>query len=147
MIKFRTLELPDVPIITQMMQDFYAIDNYPIDVEITKKLFETFINDQNLGKSFLIYNHSEIVGYIILTFVFSFEYKGRIAFLDELYVNENFRGMGIGNQAIQFIKDEMSRSNLKLIYLEVENHNKIAQNLYLEHGFAVHHRKLMKYIC
>ncbi|MBC7642874.1 MAG: GNAT family N-acetyltransferase [Flavobacterium sp.] len=127
------------------MQEFYAIDNYPIDVSVTKTLFETFIKNENLGKSYLISYKTEIVGYIILTFVFSFEYKGQIAFLDELYIDENSRGKGIGNRAIQFIKDETSRSNLKLIYLEVENHNEIAQKLYLSNDFVKHNRKLLKH--
>ena len=36
-----------------MMHDFYAIDNYPIDIEVSKKLFQEFIYDENLGKVFI----------------------------------------------------------------------------------------------
>ena len=133
-----------------MMQDFYAIDNYPIDIEVSKKLFQEFISNEYLGKAYLIYNkeerkNSEIIGYVILTFIFSFEYKGRIAFLDELYISENFRGKGIGKQAIQFIKKQTTELNVKLIYLEVENHNVNAQKLYLANDFETHNRKLLKY--
>ncbi len=128
-----------------MMQDFYAIDNYPIDIEVSKKLFQEFISDENLGKSWLIYDNSEIVGYVILNFIFSFEYKGRIAFLDELYISENFRGKGIGKQAIEFIKKQTTELNVKLIYIEVENHNVNAQKLYLANDFKIHNRKLLKY--
>jgi ribosomal protein S18 acetylase RimI-like enzyme len=145
MITFKTLQYSEVGIITQMMQDFYAIDNYTIDIEDSKKLFTEFIANENLGKSFLICNDEEIVGYIILTFVFSFEYKGRIAFLDELYIKESARGKGIGKQTIEFIKNEASKLNLKLMYLEVENHNTIAQKLYLANDFVIHNRKIMKF--
>ncbi|WP_338419540.1 GNAT family N-acetyltransferase [Flavobacterium glaciei] len=86
----------------------------------------------------------KIVGYIILTFVFSFEYLGRIAFLDELYVTETARGKGIGSKALEFVKAESHKLSLKLIYLEVEPHNTKAQNLYLAHGFEMHNRKLMR---
>ena len=145
MINFKPLEIADILIITQMMQDFYAIDNYPMDVEVAKTLFQEFISNEHLGKSWLIYSENEIVGYIILTFIFSFEYGGKIAFVDELFIKETARGKGIGKEAIQFIQREVPKLSLKLLYLEVEPHNENAQKLYLAHDFELHNRKLMKY--
>ena len=145
MIEFKPLTTPDIETIVSMMQEFYAIDNYPISVDVSKALFQEFISNENLGKSWLIVSDNEIVGYIILTFVFSFEYQGKIAFLDELYVTEKARGKGIGNEAIAFIKNESYKLSLKLIYLEVEPHNENAQKLYLANGFESHKRQLMKY--
>ena len=145
MTSFKPLEIIDISTITQMMQDFYAIDNYPIDVEVAKNLFQEFISNEHLGKSWLIYSENEIVGYIILTFIFSFEYGGKIAFVDELFIKETARGKGIGKEAIQFIQKEVPKLSLKLLYLEVEPHNENAQKLYLAHDFELHNRKLMKY--
>ena len=145
MTTFKPLEIADIEIITQMMQDFYAIDNYPMDVEVTKTLFQEFISNEHLGKSWLIYSENEIVGYIILTFIFSFEYGGKIAFVDELFIKETARGKGIGKEAIQFIQREVPKLSLNLLYLEVEPHNENAQKLYLAHDFELHNRKLMKY--
>ena len=145
MTTFKTLEISDIEVITQMMQDFYAIDNYPMDVEVAKKLFQEFISNEHLGKSWLIYTENEIVGYIILTFIFSFEYGGKIAFVDELFIKETARGKGFGKEAIQFIQREVPKLSLKLLYLEVEPHNENAQKLYLAHDFVIHNRKLMKY--
>ena len=145
MTSFKPLEIIDISTITQMMQDFYAIDNYPMDVEVAKTLFQEFISDEHLGKSWLIYSENEIVGYIILTFIFSFEYGGKIAFVDELFIKETARGKGIGKEAIQFIQAEVPKLSLKLLYLEVEPHNENAQKLYLAHDFELHNRKLMKY--
>ena len=145
MVQFKNLETSQIETITQMMQEFYAIDNYPIDIEVSKKLFQEFISDGKLGKSWLIYDDSEIVGYVILTFIFSFEYGGKIAFLDELYLKESARGKGIGKQTIHFIKEQAKLLNVKLLYLEVENHNENAQKLYLANDFEVHNRKLLKF--
>lgn len=145
MTTFKPLEIADIEVITQMMQDFYAIDNYPIDIEVAKNLFQEFITNEHLGKSWLIYSENEIVGYIILTFIFSFEYGGKIAFVDELFIKETARGKGIGKEAIQFIQREVPKLSLKLLYLEVEPHNENAQKLYLAHDFVIHNRKLMKY--
>ncbi|MGO4906053.1 GNAT family N-acetyltransferase [Flavobacterium sp. W20_MBD1_R3] len=145
MIKFKLITATDIDTIVLMMQKFYAIDNYPISIDVSKTLFQEFISHDNLGKAWLIVSDHEIVGYIILTFVFSFEYQGRIAFLDELYVTEKARGQGIGKEAISFIKNESYQLLLKQIYLEVEPNNEKAQKLYLASGFESHKRQLMKY--
>ena len=127
------------------MQQFYAVDNYSFDIKNSKKLFEEFISDENMGRSYLILADNEIVGYTIITYVFSFEYKGKIAFIDELYIKETYRGKGIGSEIIKFIKNECHKLKLKLIYLEVENHNLKAQKLYIANDFEFHNRKIMKY--
>ena len=145
MIEFKSLAVADIKTIVSMMQEFYAIDNYPISIDVSKALFQEFISNENLGKAWLIVSDNEIVGYIILTFVFSFEYQGRIAFLDELYVTKKAREKGIGSEAIAFIKTESHKLTLKLIYLEVEPHNENAQKLYLANGFESHKRQLMRY--
>ena len=145
MITFQNLQQNQITNIVSMMQDFYAIDNYPIDVDESKQLLETFISNPNLGKAWLIYHEEEIVGYVILTFVFSFEYKGILAFLDELYIKNEHQGKGFGKQAVQFIQQESSQLNVKMLYLEVEEHNENAQKLYLAHDFVNHNRKILKH--
>jgi ribosomal protein S18 acetylase RimI-like enzyme len=144
-ITFKPLQFSEIDVIIKMMQEFYAIDNYPIDIEITKKLFKEFIANENLGKSYLIYNNIEIVGYVIMTFIFSFEYKGKLAFFEELFIHKSARGLGIGKLAVDFIKQESKKANVKMMYLEVENHNEIAQKLYLANNFVIHNRKIMKF--
>ena len=145
MITFKTLEISDIDIITVMMEDFYAIDNYPIEAQATKKMFQEFISNENFGKAWLIYADNKIAGYVILTYIFSFEYGGKIAFVDELFIKESARGKGIGNETIQFVQQESPKLSLKLLYLEVENHNENAQKLYIAQDFGFHNRKLMKY--
>lgn len=145
MITFKLLQSSQIEIITQMMLDFYAIDNYAFKIVKTKELFKEFCANENLGKAYLIFNDNKIVGYFILTFVFSFEYQGRIAFLDELFIKNEQRGLGIGNKTIQFILSLTNEFNIKMIYLEVENHNENAQKLYLANDFEFHNRKIMTY--
>jgi GNAT superfamily N-acetyltransferase len=147
---FQPLKFSEIDTVIKMMQEFYAIDGYPIDVDITKNLFEEFIANENLGKCWTICHYdegriSEIVGYAIITYIFSFEYKGKMAFFEELFINRNARGKGIGQKAIEFIKQEAQALNIKMMYLEVENHNEIAQKLYLANDFVIHNRKIMKF--
>ena len=109
-------------------------------------MMHEFLENENLGKGWLIINDGQVMGYVILTFVFSFEYKGRIAFLDELFISSKARGMGLGKQALDFIHEEAKALSLKIIYLEVEGHNEVAKNLYLSKNFTSHNRGLMKLV-
>ena len=76
--------------------------------------------------------------------MFRFEYQGKIAFLDELYLNENARGKGIGKTTLEFVHDHAIKKDLKIIYLEIESHNEVARKLYLSNDYIIHNRHLMK---
>ena len=145
-VDFRTSGTADVEEILSMMQAFYAIDNYPIDHEVSAKLLHDFIKDERCGGSiYLIKSEEKNIGYIILTTLFSFEYGGWIAFVDELFIKEDLRRKGIGQLAINFIQSQARKQNLKLLYLEVEPHNTSAQKLYENKGFKNHKRKLLSW--
>lgn len=145
MIQFELLQKKDIETVTALMKDFYAIDHYPFDALVAKELFEEFITNKNLGECWLIKYNKEVVGYVILTFIFSFEYQGKIAFLDELYLQPKAQGKGIGKKAIVFTQEFCHKNNFRLMYLEVEEHNEKAQQLYLKNGFTIHKRNLMKF--
>ena len=146
MPKFKPFEPADAHAVIAMMEEFYAIDNYPIDKAVSRGLFLEFLENDALGRGWIILNDNKPVGYVILTFVFSFEYKGRIAFLDELFLSPNARGLGLGKRTLDFINEQAKLLSVKIIYLEVEGHNSVAQKLYLSRGYEVHNRGLMKLV-
>lgn len=143
MTQFKKISHTDIPVLIELMTDFYAIDGYPIDSAITHKNFETFITNENLGQCFLITYNNKIAGYILLNYLFSFEFGGTIAFLDELYIDPNFQGKGLGKIAVEFAQQFAVEKNLKILFLEVELHNERAIELYKKFDFKPHHRNLM----
>ena len=142
---YKSIEHIDIDNAVSMMRDFYSLDGYPMDIPLSKKLFSEFIENERLGKAWIISYDDQSVGYVIMTLIFSFEFKGRIAFIDELYISEAARGKGIGKQTVDFIKAEAKALSVKMLYLEVEHHNTNAQKLYLSSGFKIHNRKFMQY--
>jgi ribosomal protein S18 acetylase RimI-like enzyme len=143
MISFKSITPEDIPTVVGMMQQFYAIDNYPIDPLKAGNLIRQVVDNPELGKVWNIYKENELAGYVVLTIVMSFEYGGKIGFLDELYIAGPFRGQGIGRESVAFIQQEADKLSLKVLYLEVEPHNEGAQKLYIAAGFAHHARSLM----
>lgn len=143
MIKFEFLKTETIPQIVNLMVAFYAIDGYPINKETTTNLFFEFVNKPEAGKCFVITFNNEICGYIVLVQFFSFEMSGNLLLLDELYIDSNFQGKGIGKKAMEFIKQYAQKNNYKKIVLEVEPHNHRAIQLYEKEQFRKHKRDLM----
>jgi len=129
-----------------MKRDFFAIDGYPFDEDLTRKNTAYLLVHPQAGEIFMICDEAGAeIGFLILAFMFSFEFGGTIAFLDELYLGDKARGKGYGKYAVNFVKEYAARNQLKAVFLEVEHHNERARRLYEAGGFTDHHRGLMIY--
>jgi ribosomal protein S18 acetylase RimI-like enzyme len=142
-ISFIPLTAEQIPVLLQMMEDFYKIDGYPFDPVLTANNFEEFLKKEHLGRGWLILRDNTIIGYLLLCFGFSFEFGGRNAFLDELYIKEEFRSKGAGSLAVEFAAREAPGLGVKALHLEVELTNQRAFDLYKRKGFKEHKRRLM----
>jgi len=142
-IDFKIAGEKDVPEILKMMEQFNSIDNYPFDKGQTKENLLLFLADQNLGRAWVIDSENLIIGYIILAFGFSFEYGGRDAFIDELFLKSEYRQKGIGKLAMDFIQDEAIGLGIKVVHLEVEKHNEKGAKLYRKKGYEDNGRVLL----
>lgn len=142
-INFRDAAFTDIDWLLAAMREFYAIDGYPFNEVISRQNLEKFIGDDTLGKLWLIESEAKPIGYLVLTFSFSFEFGGRDAFLDELFIDANYRGQGIGKQAMQFLEAECREHGVQALHLEVERNNVVGQQLYKKQGFKDHDRHLM----
>lgn len=143
LITYPLAQQADQEEILSMMQDFYAIDHYPFDKSLTAKNLQEFIADPGLGRLWVIKETQKIIGYMVLTFGYSFEFKGRDAFLDEFYLKEAYRSRGLGSQAIDFALEQAKKLGIQAVHLEVERHNEKGNKLYLSKGFEAHKRALM----
>src|SRR4051812_30284309 len=103
-IRFKVAEKSDVPSLLEMVQDYHEYDHLPFDEKVIRPVLERLIEEDSLGRAWLIRYLDETVGYAFLTFGYSVEYLGRNAFLDELYIKSEFRGKGWGRQALELAK-------------------------------------------
>ncbi|KAB8331327.1 GNAT family N-acetyltransferase [Scytonema tolypothrichoides VB-61278] len=140
---FKPADNLDTEILIQFIQEFYEYDGHPFDEATVCTALEKFLNDNSLGRVWLIQQDNQAIGYIVLTFSYSLEYRGRDAFIDEFYIREIYRGQGIGVKTIQFIESVCPSLEIKALHLEVERENKIAQSFYRKVGFTDQNRYLM----
>ncbi len=142
-LNFFAAGMDDIEQILKMQQDFYAIDNYNFNRDTAKEALRTFLDNSHFGKLWLIMGNGKPVGYAALTLGYSFEFKGRDAFLDELYVIPEFRGNGIATKTVEFVAEKAKEMGVKAIHLEVEAHNEAGKALYRSFDFQDHNRILM----
>ena len=140
---FKPAEASDVPALLPMIGALCELDGTPFDGRAVGRALTQILADESLGRVWLIQSGGEAAGYLVLTFGFSLEFGGRDAFIDELYVREEFRGRGLGRRAIELGERACRERGVGALHLEVERANAGAQELYRRSGFRDHDRYLM----
>lgn len=113
----------------------YETENKILDMNILTKGVEAIIKDENKG----IYNvceiNGEVVGQIMYTFEWSDWRNGTFLWIQSVYVNKEFRGMGVFKALYKFIRDIADNdNNICGIRLYVEKENTIAKKTYKNIG-------------
>jgi diamine N-acetyltransferase len=125
------------------MRAYYKEDGYPfVEAEARSALMQ-LVGDKRLGRVWVAPSDSRIVGYLAVTLGFSLEYRGRDAFIDELYIGSDSRGRGLGTEAIAIAEAFCRQRGANALHLEVEDHRTQALELYRRSGFEHHDRRLM----
>jgi diamine N-acetyltransferase len=144
-IRFEPARLEHADQFLSMMRSLEGSDpgTTPFDENRRRQIFTEFVNDTTFGRAWIVSCGGRAVGYVILTLGFSFEYRGRDAFIDELYIEEAFRGQGIGRCTMEFVESAARDLGVNAIHLEVSRDNHAALELYRRTGYLDHERYLM----
>jgi diamine N-acetyltransferase len=140
---FKLAEPLDTEILVQFVREFYEVDRHHFDEQVVRKGLSLILNNVSLGRLWLICIDGEAIGYVLLGFSFSLEFRGRDAFVDELYLREAYRGQGIGTRALQFVEEACLSLGIECLHLEVERFNTKAQSVYRKLNYRDHDRYLM----
>ncbi|HYL62627.1 MAG TPA: GNAT family N-acetyltransferase [Candidatus Methylomirabilis sp.] len=144
-VLFRPAASEDEPVLLRMMRNLAEQEPgaYFFDEPGVREVLRKFLADPGLGQAWVFFDEKTPVGYIVLTFGYSFEYHGRDAFIDELYIDPQYRRKGIGRRAMQFVEQRAREHGVAAIHLEVDDGNDPASELYRHSGYEDHERYLM----
>jgi len=126
-----------------MMRELYEYDHTPFHENEHRIALEELMANESFGCAWVIRSDGTVVGYVILTFGYSLEFRGRDAFVDELFVSGSYRGRGIGTQALEFVERAARELGIKALHLEVAHSNIRAQEVYRKFGYRDHDRYLI----
>ncbi|HKT87798.1 MAG TPA: GNAT family N-acetyltransferase [Candidatus Sulfotelmatobacter sp.] len=143
-IKFQTAEARHLTELLALMKELQQDDPWscPFDEVEAALATERLLRDPALGRAWMIVADGQSIGYIVMAFDYSLEYRGRGAWVDEFFVRRQYRGSGIGTRALKFFVAQAKELGVSAVHLEV-NHGNPAIDLYRRAGFEDHQRYLM----
>jgi len=141
--RFRVAEADDEALVLALMREFYAIEHLPYSEAVAARALRELRDNPALGRVYLVHAGDALAGYVVLTFGFSLECRGRDALVDELYVREPFRGRGLGTACLGWLGQVCRDEGVHALHLEVDRTNERAKRLYPRVGYEDHDRHLM----
>ena len=144
-VQFRPVVAEDESALLRMMRNLAEQEPgaYFFDEPVVREVLRKFLASPDLGQAWVFLDRETPVGYIVLTFGYSFEFHGRDSFIDELYIEPQYRRKGIGRRAMQFVEERARELGVNAIHLEVDQGNDAAAELYRRAGYDDHARFLM----
>lgn len=135
-ITFRSFKKDDRDVFFTMVKKFYAppaVLHFPSD-EVMLSAFDAAIDMPEMVKGYLFECDGKPAGYAMVSLKFETEVGGVAAWIEELFVEDEFRSHGIGSKFFDFLQQELS-GKIRRIRLEVGEENLDAIRLYERLGF------------
>ncbi len=132
----RGMEEKDRSQVLEMMRVFYASPAVLSNgsKEIFEADFNACISDTPYLEGYIFENEEDIQGYAMIAKSFSTEFGKPCIWIEDIYVKDRYRGLGIGSAFLKFIESKYQNSVLRL---EVEAENERAVNVYKKCGYDV----------
>lgn len=142
-IYLRVVKPADLSTLMPLVQAFYRHFSYPFDLKEKMAALRQLVESRSIGRVWRIRQGDEDIGYVLVAFTFSLEYGGRVAMIDELYVNQEGRQTGIGSMVLNKVELICQRIGINIFQLETEPHNQRATALYNRLGYRDYGRNLL----
>ena len=135
--------MADWEILLQLVKEFHQLEDVNLSEQKRVTALTMLVENAELGGIWLISYNNQIVGYIALCIGYSIEFSGQDAFIDEFYLRSDYRGKGLGKQALDQIKILAKQRGLQALHLEVDRSNSRAQRLYANAGFEAREKYIL----
>ena len=124
----------DTKEVLDMMQVFYTSDAVFTNgsQEIFKKDVENCVGECPYLEGYIFEQDGKIQGYGMVAKSFSTEFGKVCMWLEDLYIKEEYRGLGLGSEFFRFVESQYPDTVLRL---EVEPENEGAIKLYERCGY------------
>jgi GNAT superfamily N-acetyltransferase len=124
------------------MADYYEEEDYPFSDADARRTLTELVEDSRLGWLFVASEEDRLIAYVAITLGFSLKYRGRDAFIDEVFVSRAFRARGLGRQAVQLAIGQCRAAGVRALHLEAERAKPSLSTMYGKLGFKSHDRSL-----
>jgi ribosomal protein S18 acetylase RimI-like enzyme len=129
--------LADVPQIVVLMEEYWSFEGLAgFEAARMSRLLARVLSHPRLGTVWIARDGSELVGYLIAVFIFSFEFQGLVAEIDELFVLPQARRHGIGTALLDVAEVSLAGAGCTCVQLQLDTVNRAAHAFYHRRGYA-----------
>ena len=115
----------------------------PFDDERVRNGLAGLFQRPHFGSTLVLVADGRPRGYVVVTLGWSLESGGIDALLDEVYLEPELRGRGVGTKLVEAAVEAARAAGAKRIYLEVEAGNAAARRLYARLGWRTEESTMM----
>ncbi|MDN4014367.1 GNAT family N-acetyltransferase [Chryseobacterium gambrini] len=133
----RKAQLADVQQLAELFDQYRIFYHKDSDIPAAEKFLTERI-ENNDSEIFVAENEGKLVGFVQLYPLFSSTRMKRYWLLNDLYVNENYRGKGFSKQLLEASKELAKSTDAAGILLETGKSNDIGNKLYPSCGFEIY---------
>lgn len=127
-------DLQQLAVLFDQYRIFYHKDS---DIPAAEKFLTERIQTKD-SEIFIAENEGKLIGFVQLYPLFSSTRMKRYWLLNDLYINENYRGKGFSKELIEEAKELARLTDAAGILLETGKSNTIGNQLYQSCGFKIY---------
>lgn len=133
-IAIRKIQRADAEVVIDMMRKFYS--SPAVITDGSEKIFaanvENCLDGSPYLDGFVFVDGEKIIGYGMTAHGYSTEFGGECIWIEDIYIEAEYRGRGIGSQFVRRVKEIYPD---KIFRLESEADNVAALKIYKRLGF------------
>ena len=132
----RGMKHEDKSDILEMMSVFYSSPAVLTNGsnEIFNADFDACVSNSPYLEGYIFESEGKIIGYSMLAKSFSTEFGKPCIWIEDIYLQEDYRGMGIGSEFFEYLDNKYKDV---IFRLEAEEENERAIHVYKKAGFEV----------
>ena len=135
-MKIRNTSIKDLPHLTILFESYRAWYGQKADLPGATEFLEERLKSKD-SEIFVCEKNDELVGFVQLYPLFSSTRMKKLWLLNDLFVSQNHRGLGISLLLIERSKQLVQDTGACAMFLETQKSNLIGNTLYPRAGFKI----------
>jgi ribosomal protein S18 acetylase RimI-like enzyme len=135
--EIRVGALADVPQIVALMEGYWSFEGIAaFDSARAAALLAQLLSQPHLGSVWAAHAAGSVVGYLVAVLVFSFEYQGLVAEIDEFFVLPQSRRDGVGTALLDVAEASLTERGCTCVQLQLGSANTAGRAFYRRRGYG-----------
>ncbi|MGQ3089384.1 MAG: GNAT family N-acetyltransferase [Methylophilus sp.] len=135
-ISFETAQLADLQSLSALLTLLFAQEHdFSPDTAAQQQGLTAILQQADSGRILVARHEGVVIAMVSLLYTISTALGGRVALLEDMVVQPDYRGQGVGARLLEYALAYARTQQILRITLLTDHDNAAAQQLYRQHGF------------